>query len=524
MSSKTRAIEVNPEQIADSWFRPIPLGEPIPSSPHSVSCSLPTMADITAYEEKDPSICQRIKSGYPRFVNPSFTQELESSLLKKKQKSTLDETSIRLFSSQKMFDEFHLRLPSEMKKDFAYFTDQRLHWTEFPNTEEYRNLVQSFLQHTGSMIFSREAEDELILRGLREKRHPEKADTSSNALQKILSRLAVDYEAKVEDVFLSNCGMSAFFAAFSALREIQKKRERTIWIQLGWLYIDTIETLKKLTTSEDEYIYIENLLVLDNLRETISSLGNRVAAVVTEIPTNPLLLTPNLHELKEICSCSGAALVIDISLSSPANVRVMNFCDIQISSLTKYYGWSGDIIMGSGAFNSKSSFYPELKETLPALLQRPYERDLQRLAFLLDDFPFVLERINSNHFALSCFLESNPKIKRIHSSLMSSPVCRKNYEEVQRHKKSYGALISFELNIPPSQFYDKICVAKGPSFGTSMSLLCPFVYLAHYNLVKTKEGCSFLRKNGLDPNLMRFSCGVEPTDRLLQMFQDVLAH
>ena len=518
MPSKARSTEAEPEKIADTWLCPIPLGEPIPDSPHSVSCSLPTMADITAYEEKVPSICQKMKSGYPRFVNPSFTRRLESSLLKK---STLGETSIRLFSSRKMFEEFQLRLPPKMQKIFPYFTDQRLHWTEFPDTEEYRNLVQDFLQHTGSMIFSREAEDELISRGLREKRHPERADPPSQALQKILSRLEGDYEAQAEDIFLSNSGMSAFFSVFSALRQIQKKRKRTIWIQLGWLYIDTIETLKKLTTSEDEYIYIENLMDLSKLRETLSSLGNRVAAVVTELPTNPLLLTPNLHELKEICSCAGAALVIDISLSSPANVRVMNFCDIQISSLTKYYGWSGDIIMGSGALNSQSPFYPELNEILPVFLQAPYERDLQRLAFLLDDFPFVLERINSNHCALSRFLESNPRVKRLYSSVMS-PASRKNYEEVQRHRDSYGALLSFELNIPPEQFYDRICVAKGPSFGTAFSLLCPFVYLAHYDLVKTQDGRSILKENGLDPNLMRFSCGVEPTDRLLQTFRDVL--
>ena len=37
-------------------FEHIPLGTPIPDSPHAVSCSLPTMAAVRGYEEKDPAV------------------------------------------------------------------------------------------------------------------------------------------------------------------------------------------------------------------------------------------------------------------------------------------------------------------------------------------------------------------------------------------------------------------------------------------------------------------------------------
>ena len=51
-----------------SVFSPIPLGQRIPGSPHSVACSLPTLHDIVGYEEGRPETTRHIASGYPRFV------------------------------------------------------------------------------------------------------------------------------------------------------------------------------------------------------------------------------------------------------------------------------------------------------------------------------------------------------------------------------------------------------------------------------------------------------------------------
>ena len=59
-----------------SSFAPLPLGQPIPASPHAVSCSLPTMRAVRGYEEKDPAITHRLTSGYPRFVVHPFARQL----------------------------------------------------------------------------------------------------------------------------------------------------------------------------------------------------------------------------------------------------------------------------------------------------------------------------------------------------------------------------------------------------------------------------------------------------------------
>src|SRR3954468_19292579 len=59
-----------------SVFPHLPLGQPIPASPHAVSCSLPTMRSVRGYEEKDPEIVRHLTNGYPRFVVHPFTKRL----------------------------------------------------------------------------------------------------------------------------------------------------------------------------------------------------------------------------------------------------------------------------------------------------------------------------------------------------------------------------------------------------------------------------------------------------------------
>ena len=72
------------------------------------------------------------------------------------------------------------------------------------------------------------------------------------------------------------------------------------------------------------------------------------------------------------------------------------------------------------------------------------------------------------------------------------------------------------------RFYDTITVMKGPSFGTRFTLLCPFMYLAHYDLVTAAEGRALLRAVGIDPDLIRISVGIEPYEALVPVFEAAL--
>ncbi|MBL4575326.1 MAG: hypothetical protein JKY51_04400 [Opitutaceae bacterium] len=55
------------------------------------------------------------------------------------------------------------------------------------------------------------------------------------------------------------------------------------------------------------------------------------------------------------------------------------------------------------------------------------------------------------------------------------------------------------------------------------SILCPYMYLAHYNLVSVPEGRKSLLKEGLDPDLIRLSIGTEPVQEIISALEVALA-
>ena len=85
-----------------------------------------------------------------------------------------------------------------------------------------------------------------------------------------------------------------------------------------------------------------------------------------------------------------------------------------------------------------------------------------------------------------------------------------------------GCVISFELKGNFESFYNSLSMLKSPSFGTEFSICCPYVYLAHYRMIKTEKGRYALKKAGISPQLCRLSVGLEETDDIIQTLQDAL--
>ncbi len=498
---------------------PFALGKSFPQSPHAVFCSFPTIDDVHAYETQEAWIHKLMEGGYPRFVNPAFCRKLEAILAK----SHDGDKAVRLLSSERAGREAMSYLAWERKDQVQIHTDEamQLSWISFPKQEQAIKKIGEYLQHSGNMIFSREAEDILYARGELTSRHSE--SILSDQEQESLRSLARDLQAEPEDLFLARSGMSAVFAAYCALSAIQRPKKRSIWIQLGWLYVDSIEVLKKFAPSDADYIYLPYTGDLAPLRKLLASHGNALAAVFTESPSNPLLDTPNPAELAEICKNAGAALVLDNSLACPANVCALPYSDMICASLSKYYGWSGDLIMGAAALNPQSPFYEELRKNLPKYIDPPYQKDKERFAFLLQEFPQVLKKINANTIQMAEYLSQSSCVQNLYWAYQDSSA--KNYSLLAAGPGKPGGVLSFQLrsSIKMEDFYKRIAIAKGPSFGTAFSILCPFLYLAHYDLVTTQQGQDWLKANRIHPDLLRFSVGAEPIENLLEIFDKAFA-
>ena len=499
-------------------FAHIPLGTPIPDSPHAVSCSLPTLAAIRGYEEKDPAVLARLQTGYPRFVVHPLARRLTAVLA---QRHGLGERTLWLASSRRMAGRLLSHLESNAPKGGAEsFAADGVFGVSHPPSKETGLLAKLYLQHIGGFLSSREAEDRLAAIGAGPAPAPERlfsGDAHAEVLRNLLPLFAGTSDG---DLFLANSGMNAVHAAFRAVNDLQSSKGRTAWVQLGWLYLDTIAILRKFTGTGDDYVHIPNAVDLSALERVLAEKGARIAGLVAEVPSNPLVQTPDVAALAALCRRHSVKLILDPSLASAYSVDCLPHADLVVTSLTKYTGNEGDVIAGLVAVNPAAADAGFLRKRVSILVEPPYARDLARLAAQIGNTAQVLARIEESTPRVAAFLSSHPAVRTVHWAL--EPASRENYLRVARSPGATGGMISFTLRGSLEAFYDRLRLPKGPSFGMKTTLICPFMYLAHYDMVTTPEGRAQLQSNGLDPDLLRLCVGTEPADEIIAALAEAL--
>jgi cystathionine gamma-synthase len=503
-----------------SVFTPLPLGRTIPNSPHAVSCSLPTMHDVCGYEEKNPAVTAHLTSGYPRFVVHPFARQLATHFVTTT--PALTGKTLWMVSSAAMAEALAAHLNRDRAAAAEIFNREGAHGVAHVAVPEFAARAKTFLQNIGGFLSSREAEDHLVRLKLLDRPFPEKyfAGNAEAEVKRHLRRALTG--ARDEDLFLTNSGMSAIHAGFRAVAELQASRGRTVWIQLGWLYLDTIEILKKFTPSAADYVYVRDPLDREGLARIFAKHGRRIAGVVAEIPTNPLVQTPELGALWEMCRSHGARLLLDPTLPSVFNLDVLPQADLIVSSLTKYAASEGDVLSGFVAVNPAGADAAELRRRLATTREPIYPRDLARLAAEIGEVDAVLEKINASTAQVARFLEQHPAVKDVFWAL--HPASRENYRRIARRPDATGGMITFTLREMGalSRVYDRLRLPKGPSFGMKTTLICPFMYLAHYDLVTTPAGLAELAASKLDPDLLRLCVGCEPVEEIIGALAEAL--
>jgi cystathionine gamma-synthase len=529
-----------------SAFVPLPLGQRIPGSVHSVSCSLPTMRAVTGYEEKNPDITRQLTSGYPRFLVHPFARQLA-------EKHQQAGRTLWLTSSARMAGElaqylgahsassgqagFLLRQgyggqagqahstgssgsPQAGQAAAQIFAAGDLNGVSHPESAELAARAKAFLQNVGGFLSSREAEDHLVRLGVLPAAAPE-THFAGDAAAEVKRHLRPAFPGVDDtDFFLASSGMNAVYASFRALAELQAGYGRTIWIQLGWLYLDTIAILKKFTATPGDYLYLHDVFDRAVIERLFTEHGRRIAGIVTEVPTNPLIQTPDLPWLAALARRHSIALILDPTVASAFNVNLVPYADIVTTSLTKYAASEGDVIAGVAVVNPASPHAARLRTKLTTLLEPVYPRDLARLAAQIGKTEALLARVHDNVPRVVAFLESHPAVRDVFWARRAES--RVNFDRMARAPGAVGAMISFTLRGPLEKFYDRLRLPKGPSFGMTTTLICPFMFLAHYDLVTSEAGRAELAASGLDPNLLRLSVGTEPVEDIIAALAEAL--
>ncbi|KAK5653595.1 hypothetical protein OQA88_8857 [Cercophora sp. LCS_1] len=317
-----------------------------------------------------------------------------------------------------------------------------------------------------------------------------------------------------DDVYLFPCGMNAIFNAHRALLGARPSNLKSI--NFGFPYVDTLKILQKFGRGCMFFGHASEK-DLDDLEERLKG-GERFLGLFCEFPGNPLLTCPNLGRIRKLADEYDFAVVVDETIGTFANVNVLPFADIVVSSLTKIFSGDCNVMGGSAIFNPQGRYYAALKDFARREFEDTYwAEDVIFMERNSRDFASRIDRVNTNAEAICEVLKASDLIKSVFFPRYNES--RENYEACRVPGGGYGGLLSVVFKHPKQAvaFYDAVETAKGPSLGTNFTLTSPYVLLAHYQELDWAEGY------GVDPNLIRISVGLEETEHLVGVFREALS-
>ncbi len=483
--------------LTNPCWRSSDLGLPLPESPHAVSVALPTWENIIAYEEKDPECINKLKAIYPRFgFNPLIAEIAKKAIELEGDKNC----TAWPFPNFKVANK-----AAQHCKNYSNYGITTIKAINGLACLIADNLAtphaKAFWQHTGLGASSR-----LAAIALGEEENPSKIDAFDSEVT-LLNRLAEIYECSEDFIQLHPSGMAAFYTALEVIREIHPNRPT---LQLGFPYVDVLKLPRVIFEGSDLLLNINE----KTLEEAIEKLNP--AALVVEIPSNPMLKCIDLPSISKIAHKKGIAVIADDTIGSAININTLPYADLIFSSLTKSFAGRGDILAGSLVISPYSYWKEKFLDCRNNLRLSPLSNpDIIALENASRDISERLPKLNQACIKLKGQLEHHPEI----SNVLHPEECS-NFRSLMRPGAGYGCLLSFELKEGLSKakrVYNALEVCKGPSLGTNFTLVCPYVFLAHYEELEWAESC------GVPSHLLRISVGLENHQDLWNRFKKALS-
>ena len=474
------------------------LGLPLPDSPHACSVCLPTWDSIIGYEEGREKVVRRMRTGYPRFFKHPAVERLFAAA---KAEIASDSEEVIVLPTRASVQRAHRWVERRAETAVRIASFHGLQVLVVP--AKAKADADAYWRFAGEVVSSRQAQD-FMDGNLRE-------GSKSHLIARSLAKFS---GAAVDDTFIFTSGMAAVTAVLRALPRMHEGKKT---LQLEFPYVDSLKVQELFGHG---VVYL-NEATGESFDEALMRIRQgEFAGVFTEVPSNPLLRTVDLHRVSKACEDSGTPLVIDDSATGPFNVDALRFADVVTGSLTKWISGEGDVMAGMATVRADSQVANALRESLAtdATDSAPlYIGDAEVLLSNLKTYAERMKMVNANGTALAAWLAEHPAVAEVwHPSLTN----RANYEAVMRKGGGYGGLLSIVLKAQKKtpKVYDALRLSKGPSFGTTFTLVCPYTLLAHYHELEWAEGC------GVSANLLRISCGLESIGMIRAAFEEALAH
>ena len=467
------------------------LGHPLPDAPHAVSVALPRWQDVIAYEENDPACRNALKTIYPRFGLHPLLRELADEIAS-------PGGSAWPYSSEAAA---HAAAAHCRRKAPASQTQvvQSAGLCCLKADAEATPQARAFWQHTGLGATSRQVAIALH-------REPAPSPGAGQQARRIVrERLAEIHDVDVARISLHTAGMAGLHAALTAIQALRPNRPT---LQLGFPYVDVLK-------QPQVVFHGGELMQSSDLAEVAANLERlSPAAVIVELPSNPLLRCVDLPAIAELAHARGIPVIADDTIGTGINLQALPYVDLIFTSLTKSFAGRGDVMAGSLLVSPHSAWSDQFLDQVEPLATLS-DADAIALEDASRDVSQRVAQLDANCLALARHLENHPAVKRV-----LHPKDCPNFQALMRPNAGHGCLLSFEVIGDEGQarrVYDGLRVNKGPSLGTSFTLACPYTQLAHY------DELDWAATYGVSGHLLRVSVGLEDPVDLSERFQQALA-
>ncbi|ROU14889.1 PLP-dependent transferase [Kluyvera ascorbata] len=278
-------------------------------------------------------------------------------------------------------------------------------------------------------------------------------------------------------------------------RLIENVRKRSTGLRVSWVKPDDLAGLEAAIHPDTRMIWVET-------------------------PTNPLLKLADLEAIAAIAQRHKVLSVADNTFASPVIHRPIELgFDIVVHSATKYLNGHSDVVAGLAVVGDN----PALAEKL-AYLHNAVGGVLDPFSSFLTlrgirTLSLRLERHSSNALALAQWLEQQPRVEKVWFPWLPS---HPHHALARKQMALPGGMIS--VVVKGDDHYAAQVISKlklftlAESLGGVESLVSQPYSMTHASIPLEQR-----LANGITPQLIRLSVGIEASDDLIADWQQALA-
>jgi cystathionine beta-lyase/cystathionine gamma-synthase len=352
--------------------------------------------------------------------------------------------------------------------------------------------------------FSADSPEEFIEMSTRA-RHDRFYTRAGNPTHSCAESILAELE-NTEAAMLTASGMSAITSAVMAH---VKSGDHVIGQK--WHYPGTNSLLQSFLPT---YGIEVSLVDTTDISEIESAIRSNTRVIMLESPANPLMQVSDLKAIAKLAQSKKITTIADNTLASSINQQPLELgIDVSVYSATKYLSGHSDLIIGAVVGTKQT--VEKIWKTNMVLGACVNALDSWILLRGMRTYPLRVRKQNSNAMKVAEFLEKHPKVKQVYyPGLASHP----QHEVAKSQMTGFGCLISFELK--DSSKIEKFFSAlrfplRAPSLGSVDSLIVqPAVQWAKVGGEATDLG--------FPVGLIRFSCGIEDEQDLVEDFEHAL--